>query len=205
MTDLQVEPEICKPTIAANNFEADTAWPELPAEVVESIASWRRTVGNARSEFAPDILGNAATDLFRTRKIIRTRYPDSDAIVNQEIVDALYDMAETARIDADEAQAIFARAAHTSDAGPAVRNLPVAYPLQAFDNVRLNTACRNYLVKGLLPNSGLAVIWGPPKCGKSFWAFDLGMHVALGRDYRGHRVQRRRWSRNRHRRRSVRR
>jgi hypothetical protein len=143
---------------------------------------------NARSEFAPDILGNAATDLFRTRKIIRTRYPDSDAIVNQEIVDALYDMAETARIDADEAQAIFARAAHTSDAGPAVRNLPVAYPLQVFDNVR-NTACRNYLVKGLLPNSGLAVIWGPPKCGKSFWAFDLGMHVALGRDYRGHRVQ----------------
>jgi len=44
-------------------------------------------------------------------------------------------------------------------------------------------------VKGLLANSGLAVIWGPPKCGKSFWVFDLGMHIALGRDYRGHRVQ----------------
>lgn len=56
---------------------------------------------------------------------------------------------------------------HTSDAGPALKNLSVAYPLQAFEIVRLNTACRNYLVKGLLPNSGLAVIWGPPKCGKS--------------------------------------
>ena len=45
------------------------------------------------------------------------------------------------------------------------------------------------MVKGLLANTGLAVIWGPPKCGKSFWAADLGMHIALGRDYRGHRVQ----------------
>jgi RecA-family ATPase len=45
-----------------------------------------------------------------------------------------------------------------------------------------------YLVKGLLPRSGLAVVWGPPKCGKSFWAFDLLMHVALGWEYRGHRV-----------------
>jgi len=41
----------------------------------------------------------------------------------------------------------------------------------------------------LLANTGLAVIWSPPKCGKSFWAADLGMHIALGRDYRGHRVQ----------------
>jgi len=29
---------------------------------------------------------------------------------------------------------------------------------------------------------------GPPKCGKSFWAFDLSMHVALGWEYRGRRV-----------------
>jgi AAA domain len=69
------------------------------------------------------------------------------------------------------------------------RNLPVAYPLQAFADISLDTGHRNYLVKGLLANSGLAVIWGPPKCGKSFWAFDLGMHIALGRDYSGHRVQ----------------
>jgi hypothetical protein len=78
---------------------------------------------------------------------------------------------------------------HTSDAARAVKKLPVTYPLQAFENIRLDTSSRNYLVKGLLANSGLAVIWGPPKCGKSFWAFDLGMHIALGRDYRGHRVQ----------------
>jgi hypothetical protein len=47
----------------------------------------------------------------------------------------------------------------------------------------------NYLVKGLIPRIGLVVAWGPPKCGKSFWTFDLVMHIALGWEYRGHRVQ----------------
>jgi AAA domain-containing protein len=46
-----------------------------------------------------------------------------------------------------------------------------------------------YLVKDLLPTPGLVVVWGPPKCGKSFWMFDLSMHIALGREYRGRRVQ----------------
>lgn len=46
-----------------------------------------------------------------------------------------------------------------------------------------------YLVKGLMPREGLVVIWGPPKCGKSFWTYDLVMHVALGWEYRGLRVQ----------------
>ena len=46
-----------------------------------------------------------------------------------------------------------------------------------------------YLVKGLIPRVGLTVAWGPPKCGKSFWAFDLAMSVARGVPYRGRRVQ----------------
>jgi hypothetical protein len=44
------------------------------------------------------------------------------------------------------------------------------------------------LVKGVFPSTGLAVIWGPPKCGKSFWMLDVLMHVALGWEYRGRRV-----------------
>jgi AAA domain len=47
-----------------------------------------------------------------------------------------------------------------------------------------------YLVRGLIPRNCLAVAWGPPKCGKSFWAYDLAMHVALGWDYRRRRVHR---------------
>ena len=46
-----------------------------------------------------------------------------------------------------------------------------------------------YLVKGLIPCGGLIVIWGPPKCGKSFLAFYIVMHIALGGLYRGRRVQ----------------
>ena len=45
-----------------------------------------------------------------------------------------------------------------------------------------------YLVKDLLPDVGLAVVFGAEKCGKSFWLFDLMMHVALGWPYRGHDV-----------------
>jgi AAA domain len=47
----------------------------------------------------------------------------------------------------------------------------------------------DYCVKGVLPSSGLAIFWGAPKCGKSFFVFDLLMHVALGWEYRGHRVR----------------
>ena len=47
----------------------------------------------------------------------------------------------------------------------------------------------DYCVKSFLPRTGLAVFWGPPKSGKSFFVFDLLMHVALGWDYRGHRVR----------------
>jgi RecA-family ATPase len=43
--------------------------------------------------------------------------------------------------------------------------------------------------KGLLASTGLAVIWGPPKCGKSFWAIDIALHIALGWTYRGRHVK----------------
>ena len=60
--------------------------------------------------------------------------------------------------------------------------------LVAFEDIKL-TRERRYLVKGLIPRTGLTVIWGAPKSGKSFWCFDVMMHVALGWEYRGRRVQ----------------
>ncbi len=62
------------------------------------------------------------------------------------------------------------------------------FPLIRFDAIQLKTA-PSYLVKGLIPRSGLVVIWGPPKCGKSFWAFDVAAHIALGWSYRDRKVQ----------------
>jgi hypothetical protein len=62
------------------------------------------------------------------------------------------------------------------------------FPLRRFSEVKAS-GVSEYLVKGIMPRRGLVVIWGPPKCGKSFWTFDLFMHVALDWGYRGHRVK----------------
>lgn len=65
--------------------------------------------------------------------------------------------------------------------GPRIRLVP-------FDEIKLSPQPR-YRVAGILPSVGLGVAWGPPKSGKTFWAFDLVMHVALGWEYRGRRVE----------------
>ena len=64
---------------------------------------------------------------------------------------------------------------------PRVRLIP-------FDEIKLGSA-RRYLVKGLIPRTGLTLVWGPPKSGKSFWMSSVALHVALGWEYRGRRVQ----------------
>jgi hypothetical protein len=61
------------------------------------------------------------------------------------------------------------------------------FSLVRFRDVRLATSSA-YLVKGIIPREGLTVVWGPPKCGKSFFVFDLLMHVALDWSYRGRKV-----------------
>jgi hypothetical protein len=65
---------------------------------------------------------------------------------------------------------------------------PRAFTLKAFSDIKMSTAS-SCLVRGIIPRVGLVVVWGPPKCGKSFWTFDLVMHIALGWSYRGRRVQ----------------
>ena len=71
-----------------------------------------------------------------------------------------------------------------------MREIAPRFTLMPFDEVEVGTD-RTYVVKGIIPRSGLVVVWGPPKCGKSFWVYDLVMHVALGRPYRGRRVRQR--------------
>ena len=62
------------------------------------------------------------------------------------------------------------------------------FQLIPFDEMKVNLKA-NYVVKGLIPAGGLTVIWGPPKCGKSFLATDIGLHIALTRVWRGRRVK----------------
>jgi hypothetical protein len=65
-------------------------------------------------------------------------------------------------------------------------------PKPRFNLIPFNQIVRRqttpYLIKGLMSSTGLIVVWGPPKCGKSFWVFDAVMHVATGWEYRGCRV-----------------
>jgi AAA domain len=76
-----------------------------------------------------------------------------------------------------------------------LRHLPPAkdpnkkYPYQLvhFDDVRPGLTSP-YIVDELIPDDGIVAVWGPPKCGKSFWVFDLTMHIGIGWPYRGRRV-----------------
>ena len=70
--------------------------------------------------------------------------------------------------------------------GAAADNMRFA--ITPFDQIKHTTACQ-YLIKGLIPSKGLTLVYGSPKCGKSFWAFDAVMHIALGRPYRSRRVE----------------
>src|SRR5262249_59195827 len=65
---------------------------------------------------------------------------------------------------------------------------PGRFTVKTLEDINVSMA-PNYLVKGILPRVGLGVAWGPPKCGKSFLTFDLVMHIACGRPYRGRPVR----------------
>jgi AAA domain len=61
------------------------------------------------------------------------------------------------------------------------------FKLIPFDELRPVTRPA-YLVKDIIPRTGIIVVWGPPKCGKSFWMTTVMFYVALGWEYRGHKV-----------------
>ena len=61
------------------------------------------------------------------------------------------------------------------------------FMLEPFDAIRFE-AKEEGLIKGLLPRQGVAVSFGASQSFKSFVAFDLALHVALGWDWAGRRV-----------------
>jgi len=161
---------------------------EVPWAVAADIASWQRilshTIGDKRSN-----LERAILELSR----LAEQYA-GDPPVQQTIIDAIHDMAVAAAIGPDEAQALMARARRTSANGQQINGIEresvvrsPSFKLIPFDEITVGTEYV-YIVKGIVPRHGLIVVWGPPKCGKSFWTLDMVMHVALGWSYRERRV-----------------
>jgi AAA domain len=64
---------------------------------------------------------------------------------------------------------------------------PCRFKLQPFAEIGRQIGAP-YLIKDMIPREGLVVVWGAPKCGKSFLICDALLHVALGWEYRGRRV-----------------
>jgi hypothetical protein len=73
----------------------------------------------------------------------------------------------------------YPRDGDTAEALPIAPMVARAITFTRFAEITLSKAPR-YIIKGLIPSSGLVVVWGPPKCGKSFFLFDMVAHAALG-------------------------
>jgi hypothetical protein len=73
-----------------------------------------------------------------------------------------------------------------SSAGPyRARSLPIVFADQIVEAVDLDD-----FVEGLLLSNCLALVFGAPKAGKTFWTLDLAMHIATGRRWRDRDVDR---------------
>ena len=161
--------------------------PDLQA----ALASCLRTIAVAEPGVELAVFKNVAGEL--------AGYVRNGLYDKQTILDRLWDAATSKglieRHGPDVVQAAMAEAFRDQPLANLCHDSPqVTAPAQnpkfkliPFSDLQTN-ASSAYLIKGLIPRTGLAVVWGPPKCGKSFVMTDALLHVALGWDYRGHKV-----------------
>ena len=64
---------------------------------------------------------------------------------------------------------------------------PSPLPLVYFNDAEPNLNVSDF-VEGLLSTAAFSVVYGPSNCGKTFFATDLGLHVAAGMKWRGRAV-----------------
>jgi hypothetical protein len=65
---------------------------------------------------------------------------------------------------------------------------PSDYHLEQASNYLLQPAPPSWLIKGWLPDSGLAMLFGPSGAGKTFAALSMAASIASGKAWHGHRV-----------------
>jgi hypothetical protein len=81
----------------------------------------------------------------------------------------------------------------TWDEAPRIDNIGISPPPDRlepiwFEDIKPPTKSAS-LVKGVLDDCGMSVLYGESGGGKTFFTLDLALHVALGWEWRGHRVK----------------
>ena len=79
----------------------------------------------------------------------------------------------------------FAAKRHTD--GPPPKPRPEAFGLTWFEDIKQNTDALDF-IQGVLVEQSAAVIYGESNAGKTFWATDMALHVAAGKEWNGRRV-----------------
>ncbi len=74
------------------------------------------------------------------------------------------------------------------DASKASRATQLKAALTSLSGIKPNLTS-NYLVKGWLDRGAFSVVFGESNVGKSFFALDMGMHVAAGMPWQGSRIK----------------
>src|SRR5262245_4875551 len=67
----------------------------------------------------------------------------------------------------------------------------IRFTLTAFRDIKLDLTANHYTIKGILPRTGIVLLYGPRKTYKTFVAMDMAMYIARGEGYRGRQVQQR--------------
>lgn len=65
---------------------------------------------------------------------------------------------------------------------------PRLLPLVYFDAIKPNLDAADF-VEGLLIEASMAVVYGESNCGKTFFMTDLGLHIAMGKPWRGREIE----------------
>ena len=113
-----------------------------------------------------------------------------DTIRSDASGDEVLDMAERAKQDGEQVKAKIAKQKRKAPAAgsstPVSGASPVSSPAKLFPvSAYCLRASQNWYLKGLVPLSGLAQIFGQSGAGKSFIAFDLAYSLAIGRSWFG--------------------
>jgi hypothetical protein len=66
---------------------------------------------------------------------------------------------------------------------------PPPLPLVYFKDAKPNLDAADF-VEGLLSSTGMSVVYGESNCGKTFFATDLALHIAIGKKWRGRDIER---------------